>query len=63
MDLSKYYNKGMTGIANMGNTCFLNSSMQVINHTYELNEFLDTPTFAKNLKLPKYAKPKNPQPL
>ncbi len=50
MDLSKYYNKGMTGIANMGNTCFLNSSMQVINHTYELNEFLDTPTFAKNLK-------------
>ena len=50
MDLSKYCNKGMTGIANMGNTCFLNSSMQVINHTYELNKFLDTTAFTNHLK-------------
>lgn len=50
MDLTKYVNKGRTGIANMGNTCFLNSSMQVINHTYELNDFLDSSGFAKHLK-------------
>jgi ubiquitin carboxyl-terminal hydrolase 8 len=42
MDLSKYHNKGMTGLENLGNTCFLNSCMQVMNHTYELNHFLDT---------------------
>jgi ubiquitin carboxyl-terminal hydrolase 8 len=45
MDLSKYKDKGMTGLENLGNTCFLNSCMQVINHTYELNDFLDKKTY------------------
>jgi len=51
MDLTKYYNKGLTGIANLGNTCFLNASMQVINHTYELNEFLDSAAFKKHVNV------------
>lgn len=42
MDLRKYVKNGFTGMANIGNTCFLNSCMQIINHTYELNEFLDS---------------------
>jgi len=42
----KYCNKGLTGLANVGNTCYINSCMQLLSHTYELNDFLDT--FNKN---------------
>jgi uncharacterized UBP type Zn finger protein len=36
----EYKDKGLTGLANMGNTCYLNSCVQILSHTYEFNDFL-----------------------
>tara|TARA_Y100000816_G_C26095054_1_gene579309 strand:+ start:968 stop:2035 length:1068 start_codon:yes stop_codon:yes gene_type:complete len=45
----KYFNKGLTGLANLGNSCYKNSCMQILSHTYRLNDLLDNENYKKKL--------------
>lgn len=47
---TRYDGKGLTGLTNCGNTCYLNTCLQILSHTYELNDILDKGVFRTYLK-------------
>ncbi len=40
---------GLTGLANLGNTCFINSTIQCLSHTKEFNDYLNKESYKEKL--------------
>ncbi len=40
-DYKNISDKGLSGLQNIGNSCYINACMQLLSHTHELNSFLD----------------------
>ena len=46
--MDDYTDCGLSGLSNLGNTCFINSCMQILSHTHVLREYLMGPDVEVN---------------
>ena len=54
----KYEGNGLTGLQNIGNTCFMNSGIQCLSNTIELTKYFLSNDFIKDIPLTEDKKPK-----
>lgn len=41
-EINKYSGKGLTGLVNLGNSCYLNSALQIVSNMHDLNEYINS---------------------